>query len=80
MSTPERAADPSPEALSFIDELSFALSDADRRGWGFALDSFRREGVERERQRCAAIVASESFNDEEAFDRMERNILSGASP
>ena len=44
------------------------------------LDRFRAAGVREERLRCAAIVASESFNDEDAFDRMERNILSGASP
>jgi len=44
------------------------------------LDRFRAASVREERLRCAAIVASESFNDEDAFDRMERNILSGASP
>ena len=90
--SPERApTEPSQEALEASRKLIQNWVDMDipiyagsslviHQDIALALDRFRAAGVREERLRCAAIVASESFNDEDAFDRMERNILSGASP
>lgn len=89
-SSPEK---PSPEALAH--ELWQDLLEKDDRTspeeypdmalitqdeFFAALDRFRAAEVEAERMRCAAIVAAESFRDDEAWDRVERQILTGASP
>jgi len=68
--TPERAADPTPEAL---EEASKWFSWPDSRDrLAFDLDRFRAEGVEAERERCVeAVKAEPELPGEPPYDVME---------